>query len=90
MPRYIVERSFHAGFASPVNKDGASAVREIVGTNGEEAVTWVHSYVSADKLRTFCVYDAPGPDAIREVAHRNGLSVGEITEVLVLDPYFYH
>jgi Protein of unknown function (DUF4242) len=90
MPRYMVERSFPAGFGLPVNKDGAGAVRKIVSTNGTEAVTWVHSYVSADKTRTFCIYDAPAPEAIREVARRNELPVGEITEVSVLDPYFYH
>ena len=53
-------------------------------------MTWVHSYVSADKTRTFCVYDAQTPEAIRQVARRNGLPVEAITEVSVLDPYFYH
>ena len=90
MPRYMVERSFPAGFALPANEEGAGAIRKIVGTNNTKAVTWVHSYVSADKGRTFCIYDAPGPEAIREVACRNELPVGEITEVSVLDPYFYH
>ena len=90
MPRYLVQRSFPAGFALPVNKDGAGAVRKIVSVNGEDAVNWVHSYVSADKTRTFCIYDAPTPEAIREVARRNELPVGDITEVSVLDPYFFH
>jgi hypothetical protein len=52
-------------------------------------VTWVHSYVSADKKKTFCVYDAPAPEAIRHAASRNKLPVQRITEVRVLDPYFY-
>jgi hypothetical protein len=52
-------------------------------------VTWVHSYVSPDRKATFCIYDAPAPEAIRKVADRNGLPVGRITEVSVLDPYFY-
>jgi hypothetical protein len=52
-------------------------------------VTWVHSYVTGDKKKTFCIYDAPTPEAVRTAANRNGLPVDRITEVRVLDPYFY-
>jgi hypothetical protein len=52
-------------------------------------VTWVHSYVSDDKRRTFCVYDAPDEEAIRRAATRNTLPIDQITAVSVLDPYFY-
>jgi hypothetical protein len=45
--------------------------------------------VAPDRRNTFCIYDAPAPEAIRKVADRNGLPVGRITEVSVLDPYFY-
>jgi hypothetical protein len=45
--------------------------------------------VSADKRTTFCVYDAPSPEAIRKAATRSDLPVDQITEVRVLDPYFY-
>jgi hypothetical protein len=62
----------------------------VVGVNGEQGVTWVHSYVSGDKTKTFCVYDGPSPESIRVTAERNGLPVDTITEVSVLDPYFYH
>ena len=49
----------------------------------------MHSYVSDDKHKTFCVYDAPNPEAIRNTANRNSLPVDKITQVSVLDPYFY-
>jgi hypothetical protein len=49
----------------------------------------VHSYVSLDRTRTVCVYDAPSPEAIRDVGQRNKLPVDSVTEVCVLDPYFY-
>jgi hypothetical protein len=52
-------------------------------------VTWVHSYVTPDKKKTFCIYDAPSPEAIRTAAKRNNLPVDSITPVSVLDPYFY-
>ena len=90
MPRYIVERSFPDGLNIPVNAAGADALSKVVQTNSEQGVTWVHSYVSTDKTHTFCIYDAPTPEAIRQVAERNGLPVDNITEVAVLAPYFYH
>jgi hypothetical protein len=38
---------------------------------------------------TFCIYDAPNPEAIRRTAEKNKLPVDSITKVSVLDPYFY-
>ncbi|HVX29311.1 MAG TPA: DUF4242 domain-containing protein [Nitrolancea sp.] len=89
MPRYIVERTFLGGLQIPVTSEGAAAVRTVVDHNAGLGVTWVHSYVSDDKTKTFCVYDGPDPEAIRRAAERNGLPVDDITEVSVLDPYFY-
>lgn len=61
----------------------------VVSANAEALVTWVHSYVTPDKKKTFCLYDAPSPEAIRQVARKNNLPVDKITGVSVLDPYFY-
>jgi len=72
-----------------MNSKGAEGTLKVVGRNAEEGVTWVHSYVTQDKKKTFCVYDGPTPEAIRKVAERNGLPVDRISEVRVLDPYFY-
>ena len=89
MPRYIIERTFPDGLEIPMNAKGTEVTRKVVGRNAEEGVTWVHSYVTQDKKKTFCVYDGPSPEAIRKVAERNGLPVDRISEVRVLDPYFY-
>lgn len=89
MPRYMVERSFPDGLRIPVNDDGAKACGAVVAANAKEGVTWVHSYVSDDLRKTYCIYDAPTPEAIRETARRNNLPVDRITPVSVLDPYFY-
>jgi hypothetical protein len=89
MPRYMVQRTFPQGLETRVAVGGAEACRAVVETNSEEGVTWVHSYVSADKRTTFCVYDAPTPEAIRKTAARNDLPIDQITQVQVLDPYFY-
>lgn len=85
MPRYIVERSFPDRLLIPAGE----RCRAVVERNADEGVTWVHSYVSDDKTKTFCVYDAPSPEAIRKTAARNELPVERITQVRVLDPYFY-
>lgn len=90
MPRFMVEREFPAGLHVPVTGEGATACRGIVDANAQDGVTWVHSYVSSDKKRTYCIYDAPTPEAIRRTADRNRLPIERITEVSVLDPYFYH
>jgi Protein of unknown function (DUF4242) len=89
MPRYLVERSFPDGLSIPMTAEGRKAVAGVVANNAEQGVTWVHSYVTPDRKQTFCIYDGPGPDSIRKVADRNGLPVNRITEVSVLDPYFY-
>ena len=89
MPRYVVEREFSDGLQIPVDEEGVRTCLEIIESNAADEVTWVISYVSADKKKTFCVYDGPSPEAIRRTASRNKLPVERITEVRVLDPYFY-
>lgn len=89
MPRYVVERDFEQGLNIPVTDQGAQLCQTVVDGNAEEGVTWVHSYVSMDKTRTYCIYDGPSPEAVRRAASRNKLPITRITQVQVLDPYFY-
>lgn len=89
MHRYLVERTFPNGLEIPVNMEGSKMCLNVVSNNAEDNVTWVHSYVTMDKKKTFCIYDAPSPEAIRKSAEKNGLPVDNIIEVSVLDPYFY-
>ena len=89
MHRYLVERTFPNGLNIPVNMEGSKICLNVVSNNAEDNVTWVHSYVTMDKKKTFCIYDAPSPEAIRKSAEKNGLPVDNIVEVSVLDPYFY-
>jgi hypothetical protein len=86
MPRYLVERAFPQAWELGANID--DGCRQIVERNRDEA-TWLHSYVSEDGRRSFCVYEAPDPEAIRRSAIRNGLPVDSITLVRILDPYHY-
>lgn len=90
MPRYVVERTFPEGLLIPMNDQGVQVCLTVIGTNAQDGVTWVHSYVTLDKKKTFCIYDAPSPEAIRIVAKRNNLPVDSVTEVSVLNPYFFN
>ena len=89
MARYVVQRTFPEGLHVSVGDGGAELCRGVVERNAEEGVTWISSFVSEDRTRTFCIYDAPSPEAIRKTASRNDLPVDQITLVRVLDPYFY-
>jgi Protein of unknown function (DUF4242) len=77
------------GAAHPHRNAGAELCRGVIERNAEEGVTWISSFISDDKTRTFCIYDAPTPEAIHKTAARNELPVDQITRVSVLDPNFY-
>ncbi|HEX7072081.1 MAG TPA: DUF4242 domain-containing protein [Rhodothermales bacterium] len=89
MPRYLIERTFPDGLEIPMTGEGAQACLGVVQNNAEDGVTWIHSYVTGDKGKTYCIYDGPSPESVRRVARRNNLPIDRITEVRVLDPYFY-
>lgn len=89
MPRYLVERTFPDGLEIPQNDVGAAMIARVVSNNTNEAVTWVRSFVIDDRTKTFCIYDGPTPESIRRAATSNGLPIDSISEITVLDPYFY-
>ena len=89
MPRFIVERNFPEGLDVPTTGEGAKACLTVIDHNAEESVTWITSYVSLDLTKTFCIYDGPSPESIERAATANGLPVDAVSEVRVLDPYFY-
>ena len=76
MPLYVIERKF----ADRLELTGDD-VRAIDAINGEEGVDWLFSFISADKLRTYCLYEAPSPDAIMDAARRANVPADKIVEV---------
>jgi len=87
MPRYLVERSLADRLALPGPQDAVETRLHFIENNAQDGVTWLHSYVAPDGRKSFCIYDAPSPQAVRRAAERNGLPVDRITEVRVLDAY---
>ncbi|MBL8056664.1 MAG: DUF4242 domain-containing protein [Anaerolineales bacterium] len=88
MPRYLVERTFPEGQSLPGPQHAPQARLSLIDSNAAEGVTWLHSYIAADRRRSYCLCDAPTPEAVRRAAGRSGLPVDRIVEVRVLDPYF--
>ena len=81
MPVYVIERNF-AEQLDLTSDD----VREIDEINADEGVRWLFSFLSADRRRTYCLYEAPSPDAIRAAAERADVPVDEIVEVGTASP----
>lgn len=76
MPIFIVERNYAEELeASAELADGINRV------NDEEGVRWLHSFLASDKRKTYCLYEAPSPEAIRRAAQRAGLPADSVVEV---------
>jgi hypothetical protein len=89
MPRYLVERTYLQEVNIPGADHSKQARLVFIENNTLLGVVWIHSYVSPDRKKSYCIYDAPGPEALRRAAYRNDLPIDRIIEVQMLDPYFY-
>ena len=76
MPVFMIERNFAEKLE--VTPEGAAAINEI---NDEESVRWLISFLSGDKKKTFCLYEASSAEAIQEAARRAGIPADTIIEV---------
>jgi hypothetical protein len=76
MPRYVIERNFAERLEA--SKEANDMIRLI---NDEEGVEWLFSFLSADRKKTYCLYEAPNEEAIRIAARRAGLPADVIVEI---------
>ena len=81
MPLYVIERTF----AEKLDLS-AEDVRLIEDVNADEGVSWLFSFLTADKRRSYCLYEALSPEAIIEAARRANVPVDSIVEVSKLVP----
>ncbi len=81
MPLYLIERNFAEEVA--LDPTQAAHIREV---NDEIGVQWLYSFLSADKRKSYCLYEAPNPDAIRAAARRLNVPADVIIEVGHLRP----
>ncbi len=76
MPLYVIERAF----AEQLDLT-ADDVKLIEDVNADEGVRWLFPFLSADRRRSYCLYEAPSPDAIMAAAKRAGVPADTIVEV---------
>ncbi len=76
MPIFMVERQFAEDLEA-----SAQQADQINRINDEEGVRWLYSFLSADKRKTYCLYEAPFADSIRRAAERAGLPADAVVEV---------
>ncbi len=83
MALYVIERSF----AEQLDLTDAD-VELIEEVNSDEGVRWLFSFLSADRRRTYCLYEAPSPDAIMAAAQRANVPADAVVEVSAATPQF--
>lgn len=84
MAMFVIERNF----AEQLNLT-SNAARLVTEINGDVGVHWLFSFLSADKRKTYCLYEAPNAEAIREAAVRANLPADVIVEVTELRPEMF-
>jgi hypothetical protein len=76
MPIYVIERRYAEQIDVSVED-----VKEIEAVNADENVQWIFSFLTVDRMRTYCLYEAPSPDALRAAARRLNIPADAIVEV---------
>ena len=76
MPLYLIERNFADELE--LSAEGATLLEAV---NADAGVQWLFSFLTADKRKTYCLYEADSPDAIRAAAERAGLPADVVVEV---------
>lgn len=84
MARFVIERNFAEQLE--VTQEGAAEIKQI---NDTEGVEWIFSFLSADKKKTYCLYEAPDADSIRRAADSAGIPADEITLVDEINPAMF-
>jgi|TARA_R110002072_G_scaffold49863_29_gene135082 hypothetical protein len=84
MPKFLIERNFAEQME--FTKEGVVEVDRI---NDDESVKWLFSFLSADKRKSYCLYEASNADAIRRAAKRANLPADIVIEVGEVNPAMF-
>ncbi len=84
MPLFLIERNFAEQLE--VNRDSVTAVTQV---NVDIGIQWLFSFLSADKKKTYCLYEAPSAETIREAARRLDIPADVIVEVGEIRPEMF-
>jgi hypothetical protein len=81
MPLFLIERNFAEQLE--VSKESADAIKLI---NRDVGVNWLFSFLSADKKKTYCLYEGASAEAVREAARRANIPADVVSEVSEINP----
>jgi len=81
MPLFLIERNFAEQLE--VSKEAADVIKLI---NDDVGVNWLFSFLSADKKKTYCLYEGPSAEAVREAARRANIPADVVIEVSEINP----
>jgi len=84
MPMFLVERSFAERMEL-----GPEQATAIMAINADVGVTWLFSFLSADQKKTYCLYEAPSAEPLREAARRAGIPIDVVVEVSEQRPEWF-
>ena len=84
MPLYMIERNFAEQIEMTRERNA-----EVQLINEDVGVQWLFSFLSANKKKTYCLYEAPNPEAIREAAQRANVPADVIIEVSEVKPQMF-
>lgn len=84
MPQFVIERHFAEQIE--MTKDRAAEINLI---NEDVGVQWLFSFLSADRKKSYCLYEAPNAEAIREAARRANVPADAIIEVNEIRPEMF-
>lgn len=81
MPLFLIERAFAE--AVQTNPETMATIKQV---NDDIGIQWLFSFLSADKRKSYCLYEAPNAAAIRAAAERLGMPADTIMEVDGIGP----
>ena len=82
MPLFLIERAFAE--LVPTDPESFATVKQV---NDEIGIQWLFSFLSADKRKSYCLYEAPSAAMIRAAAERLGIPADTIVEVDGIGPH---
>ena len=78
MALFVIERNFAEALSTEADPDGELAIEAV---NEELGLEWVSTFLTADRTRTYCLYESPSAELLREHAQRLGFPIDAIVEV---------
>jgi hypothetical protein len=85
MPKFLIERNF----AEELEVTEAD-VLGITKINDDAGVKWLFSFLSPDKRKTYCLYEAPDAESIRRAAKMANVPADVIVEVSDIGPDMFN